>query len=218
MNSSFLSLIKNYTPKTSVVEPKKESLSQFNEFLSRYLKEEDLQQPSSNNPPNPETPVDVQKDMESAIPSGDLKDKITLSKIAVACCFIDKGEIMSKYPSLKDNFNNISNVRNIDSQDFDKILSDVLTILTTTGKEIPENLNLNNINFATKSIYINLIKDLIFVSHKDSNLQTITFNLSDDLEKLEDVADVNAEESEKLVKQIYNNLTSLLSNNIIPGE
>ena len=218
MKSLFLSLVEKYTPPTLNTKPEIKTHGKFDSFLDRYLKEEDLQQASPNNPPNPETPVDVAADTESAIPSEDLKDKISLTKIAVASSFIDKEEILNKYPDLKGIFNDISDVKNIDSQDFDKILSDVLVILKTTGKEIPENLNLNSINFATKSIYINLIKDLIFVSSKDSNLQTIMFSLSEDLEKLEDVADVNSEESEKLVKQIYNNLTSLLSNNIIPGE
>lgn len=193
----------------------------FYKLINRVLKEQETQQPENPQQPaiqqqNSRENSLIKKPEDSALPSLDELIYVKLIKIAVASLFTEVEEILQKNVDLRSVVKKLKSYRPVNPTSAIPALKIIQYFIKLGGNPVEDIFGVEELDFATQSVLINLIINCLFSSKKelensDPSISSLISKVASDYNLLSRIKDSDPETSVKTADEIKSNIEKILS-------
>jgi hypothetical protein len=176
----------------------------FNKLVSLILKEQDELDPDLN--PLEKSSLSLESDLVY----------VDLIKFAVSALFTELEEVLEKNLDLRSEVRKLQSLKPINQINAQEALNICQKLITQYGIPVDSVKNLDNLDFATKSVLINLIINALFSSKKelensDPSTSSSIEKIAADYRQLKNLKDSDPQTSVSLADNIKDSISTVLS-------
>jgi hypothetical protein len=176
----------------------------FDKLVSRILKEQEGLDPDLN--PLEKTSLPQESDLTY----------IELMKFAVSALFTELDDLLDNRLDLRSEIKKLHSLKPVNDQNAPEALSICKNLISAAGTPVNEIPNLENLDFATKGVIINLIINALFSSKKelensDPSISSSIEQIAADFRQLKNIQQSDPESSLSIADSIKDNISNVLT-------